>query len=198
MRRSCPPNYGWRLLLAALLSGLGLTMWLFLGGRPAPSWAAPAQNPDMQTVPTRRPPATSEPEPKEQPTGNTVGVEPTGPPYTEQDTPVLTLTETPASTLAAPAESPAPSETTLATIESGEDASLSSSPLPSSSTTPRATPTKKVDRPLPPPTPTSTPDGLSGQPSASVSYRASPPLWLYAIGLGLLFILGGLFLIKRW
>jgi LPXTG-motif cell wall-anchored protein len=33
--------------------------------------------------------------------------------------------------------------------------------------------------------------------SASPGYAASPPYWLFALGLGLLLVLGGVFLVRR-
>jgi len=51
-----------RLALAALISVAALAIGLLGSGGQSPSWAAPNQNPHMQTVPTRLPP-TAEPAP---------------------------------------------------------------------------------------------------------------------------------------
>ena len=202
MKQSPSTWYKGRLFLAVLLSGLGLIIWLFGGGRPAPSWAAPGQNPDMQTVPTRpsstTPEPTPRPRPSEQPYGDNGGHS-SVPLALEPDSPALTPAGSAVSSGTAVAPQPdIAAKLTATVVGSGEDTSMSPLPLPSPSMMPGAHSSEGADQSRPPPAPASAAVDMPDQPSRLVYYRASPPFWLYAIGLGLLLILGGLFLIKRW
>jgi hypothetical protein len=238
MKPSTSDRFKLRLVLAVLLSVLALGVGLFWSGRQAPSWAAPGQNPYLQTAPTRpsTPPSepTSLPAPPEQSPGEdddgNGDVSPAPPPG-EEAAPSPTPLGSPASTTASPTpsrpgatETPVPPETAAASqpddnlvtpdatvINSGEDTSLFSSPLP--------TPTSVVFlSPLPSPAPSlsSGSNDASAVPSPSPTVASTsvdrpdqPPgaepspdkagslTWLYALGLGLILILVGIFLVKR-
>jgi hypothetical protein len=74
MNRCCVVRFRWRLILAVVLSAVILAAGLLWSGGGSLSWAAPGQNPHLQTVPPR--PLTPEPEspppqaPPEEPPGD--------------------------------------------------------------------------------------------------------------------------------
>jgi hypothetical protein len=241
MNQSLSDRFKSRLVLAILLSGAGLMVGHFWGGEGTPSWAAPGQNPYLQTVPTRRPtrtPTPSEPTPPsaptEQPTGDDQGDDgddaPPATPPVEQNTPTPSPAETskPASpsatsTEAAFAETPGSREPGTATQPSQNLATPASSdhfpetvtggddvageghsvpPLPLLTPSPPLEPTSTdgIAQPLPSQMTASPPGDRSDQISETglpSPYWLGPLYWLYALGLGLILILCGVFLVNR-
>jgi hypothetical protein len=247
MKQSLLVNFKLRLVLAVLLSAAGLTVGLLWNGGQELIWAAPGQNPYLQTVPTRSPTPPSESSPAPAPTDQSPedddggDVTPALPPEEATSSPTLppgevetsspTSVMSPTSIAASPtpsvsgpadtvvpsgtATSPEPDSSAVApattAVNSGRDTSLFASPL--------STPTSVVvSSPLPPssPIPGSASPGASvqppqspivaptsatmpGQPPASQpsSEGAGLPIWLYALGLAIILILVGIFLVKR-
>jgi hypothetical protein len=219
MKHSSPIWPKLRALLVVLLGVIGLTIGPCWGARQAPSWAAPGQSPYAQTVPTRLltptlpPEPTPASEPEEEPSEDNDDASPTPLPI-EEFLPSPTPFESPMATLVSqtPTEPTGPTQTVAASqldhstatptatiLDFGQDTLLSATLIPSFSpsveliytdetdlsvlsTTSASVPVDRPDRPLEPPLP---------------SRPASHLLWLYAMGLGLLLILGGVFLINR-
>ncbi len=184
-----------RLLLAVLLSMTGFTLGLGWGLSQTPSWAAPGQNPYMQTVPTRLPTSTPTSVPTPVP----------GVPPVEDDKEDTSPSPQPASPTPLPVGEyilPPTSTKPAALVETV------AAPQPDyTAATPPATiavepsSTDETDRPVPSPTLASVAVDRPEQPPESwlPLRRASPLLCLCPIGLGLglLLVLGGIFLLKH-
>jgi hypothetical protein len=226
MKHSSPIWPKLRALLVVLLGVIGLTIGPCWGARQAPSWAAPGQSPYAQTVPTRLltptlpPEPTPASEPEEEPSEDNDDASPTPLPVSltplrvESPIPAPTPDKSPTLAVASPApiEPAGPSEAvadpqldysaaalTATILDTGEDTSLHSTLIPSRSPRVESTSTDETERSVLSETLASVAvDGPEQSlESPMPSRRASPLLWLYATGLGLLLILGGAFLINR-
>jgi hypothetical protein len=132
-----------RLVVALLLSVLILAAGLFWNGGGSLSWAAPRQNPHLQTVPPRPPtsePGPPPPAPPDEPTDDDDdGDTPPTPSPVVADTP----TPTPTEVLPAAAPSPTPTEVLPATASPtpAETPMPTQTPIPVETSAPGATPT---------------------------------------------------------
>ena len=206
--------YKLRFLLGALVGVLVLALQLCWDGWGLPTWAAPGQNPHIQTIPTRPPEPTPAPAPSTQQPPEDEDDGAATPLVAEEDThspaevkpptsigssPTPTESAVPAGTAATP-EPDASATTPTATIpKSREEIPPSSLSSPSPASTVQSASTRQRVQPLP--SPLSAPVSIDGpeQPSkiTSPSYWAGWPFWLYALGLGLLLILIGVVLVNR-
>jgi hypothetical protein len=181
-----------RLLLAVLLSMTGFALGLGWGLSQTPSWAAPGQNPYMQTVPTRLPTSTPTPVPTSVP-----GVQPV---EDEEDTSSPPL---PASPTRLPVGEyiPAPTSTKPAAVVETVAAPQPdyAAPTPPATIAAKPSSTDETGRPVASPTLASVAVDRPEQPPESwlPLRRASLLLCLCPIGLGLLLVLGGIFLLKH-
>jgi hypothetical protein len=241
MRRFANGSFQSRLLLVISLAAIGLGVRLAWGPGETLTWAAPGQNPYVQTMPTR--PATAEAEP-------TAEQEPATPPDEDDDDgdgePAPTPIREPPSPTPSSTTQPGPPPTpgtpstpgaTLPLTESGTPyatagpSQLDGNPATSTATvvgaseqgsqfiSPLPTPSPGIFfSPLssPSPIPTSTSTRAPSAPTLSAT-TASPSVekpdpalaagpasdqdgsltWLYALGVGVILIAGGVFLARR-
>jgi LPXTG-motif cell wall-anchored protein len=169
-----------RLVVALLLSAALLTVGLCWRGDGSLSWAAPGQNPHLQTVPPR--PPTSEPEPTSAPPHESPGDD------DRDDDDDAGAPPTP-SPVAEDAPTTIPTEAPLATA----------SPTPAGSPMSAQTPAAEAPNPTPTGAAVSTAaTATSGGENLPVTGQAKPPYWLLALGLGLLLVMSGVFLARRF
>ena len=204
--------------ITALLVGLGLGLVLLLAGRQELSWAAPGQRPDQQTVPPR--PPTDTPAPPPPPATNPP---PNNDNNDDQDvddpTVAPTLTVIPEITFTAVPENSSTASPVAEPEEEIHDAQPPVGETPGQDQTGSGPGSDGPDTPLPEVTPTPTgtdsqsgtqieitPPGVKATDEAQLDGIAGGIVydegwgvlyWLYALILGAILILLGMFLIRK-